>query len=65
MFDCMFICLVNLPTAYVLANFTNVEIHYMYLICQMIDLIKCVIGFVLLKKKIWVNNIVGGEMDEE
>jgi len=65
MFDCMFICLVNLPIAYVLAHFTNLEIHYMYLICQLVDLIKCVIGFVLLKKKIWVNNIVGGVMDEE
>lgn len=65
MFDCMFICMVNLPLAFVLANFTNLDIRIMYLLCQMVELIKCVIGFVLLKKKIWVNNIVGGVMENE
>jgi len=25
----------------------------------MLDLIKCVIGFVLVKKGVWLNNIVG------
>ena len=64
MFDCMFISLVNLPLAYILAHYTGLEIHLMYLLCQMVDLLKCVIGYTLVKKGIWINNIVGGTMEE-
>ena len=29
-----------------------------YAICYGIDIVKCVIGFILVKKRIWVNNLV-------
>ena len=63
LFDCAFMWCVNLPFVYVLAHFTGVEIHLLYLLGQVVELIKCVIGFILVKKGIWINNIVGGEME--
>ncbi len=59
LFDCVFICCVSLPLAYCLAHFTGMGIRSLYLCVQLVDLIKCVIGFVLVKKGIWINNIVG------
>ena len=65
LFDCMFICCVSLPLAYCLAHFTGMHIRSLYLMVQLVDLLKCIIGFVLVKKGIWINNIVGGDAQEE
>ncbi len=59
LFDCVFICCISLPLAYCLAHFTDMGIRPLYLCVQLVDLIKCAIGFVLVKKGIWINNIVG------
>ena len=44
--------------AFILAYFTNVPIIPMYFIVQLIETLKCVLGFILVKKGVWVNNIV-------
>lgn len=45
-------------TAFVLAYFTDVSIIPMYFFVQLLETMKCVIGFVLIKKGVWINNIV-------
>ena len=39
-------------------HFTSMNIVPMYLCCILIDLIKCAIGLILLKRRAWVRNIV-------
>jgi len=58
LFDSVFICCVSLPTAYILAHFTAVPIVPLYAAVQALDLIKCIIGFILVKKRVWVQNII-------
>ena len=58
LFDSVFLWCVSIPVAYVLSRHTTMAIAALYLSCQMLDLIKCVIGFVLVKKGVWLNNIV-------
>lgn len=57
-FDSVFICCVSVPAAFMLAHYTNVPIITMFVMVQCIDLIKCVIGFVLVKKGVWLQNMV-------
>ena len=57
-FDCGFVWVVALPTAMVLARLTSVSIVPMFAICQAIDLIKCLIGYILVKKDVWIHNLV-------
>ena len=57
-FDSVFMWVVSIPFAYVLSRYTNLPIVPLYFSCQAIELIKCVIGFVFLKKGIWLSNIV-------
>ena len=64
LFDCVFICCVSLPLAYCLAHFTGMDIRWLYLCVMCTDLIKCIIGFVLVKKGIWINNIVNDAQTE-
>lgn len=57
-FDCGYSWLVSVPLAYSLANFTNLHILNIYFFVQSAELIKCVIGAVLIKKGVWLSNIV-------
>ena len=59
LFDSVFMWCVSIPMAFVLSRYTPVPIVPLYLICQLVDLIKCVIGFMLVKKGVWINNLVG------
>lgn len=61
LFDSVFLWVVTTPVAYVLSRFTGIPIIPLYLGCQLLDIIKCIIGFILVKKGVWINNIVASE----
>ncbi len=58
LFDSVFIWCVSVVTAYTLSRFTSLPVTAVYVIVQLGDIIKCVIGFILVKKGIWLHNIV-------
>ncbi len=58
LFDSVFMWVVSIPFAYMLSRYTTIPIVPLYLYCQMVELIKCVIGFILVKKGVWLSNIV-------
>ena len=57
-FDCAFVWLVSIPVVFVLSRFTQMPAHYIYACGQMAEWGKCIIGFILVKKGVWINNIV-------
>ena len=57
LFDSCFCWIASIPLSFVLVRFTDMPIMPLYLSVQLIELIKCAIGFVLIKKGIWINNI--------
>lgn len=57
-FDSVYVWVVNIPLAYVLAYYTSMPIQPLYLCCLLIDLIKCASGWILIRKRAWVKNIV-------
>lgn len=58
LFDSVFVCFVMVPLAWGLSRMTNISIVPLYLLCQGTEILKCVVGFVMLKKGVWVNNMV-------
>jgi putative MATE family efflux protein len=64
-FDSVFLWVVSTPLAFVLSRYTALPILTLYLCVQLIDLIKCVIGFILVKKGVWLQNIVAQEQTME
>lgn len=58
LFDSCFMWGVSVLTAFILCNYTALPILTIYLICQLLNLIKAVIGFAFIKKGIWIKNIV-------
>ncbi len=58
LFDSVFMWVVSVPLAFVLSRFTNLYVIWVFVIVEMANLIKCVIGIVLVRKGVWMNNIV-------
>ena len=57
-FDSGFATFVNLPLAFVLAKFTTISAPIIFTLVNLIDFIKLVWGLILIKKGIWLNNLV-------
>lgn len=58
LFDSVYVCVITIPTALALVTFTDLDIVPIYFICQAVDIIKVTIGFILVKKGVWLKNIV-------
>lgn len=57
LFDCVFVWVISVPLAMALAHLTAVPILTMFALCQGVDVLKCIIGFVLVKKGVWIHNL--------
>lgn len=58
LFDSFYVCLITVPLAYCLSRFTDLPIVPLFLICQLIDIGKCVVGLIMIQKGVWIQNIV-------
>lgn len=58
LFDSCFVWVVSVPIAFTLSRFTNITILPLYAICQGAEILKCVIGYFMLKSGSWINNMV-------
>ena len=56
-FDSVFSWSVTFPIAFVLCNFTDLNIIVVYAAVQAADIIKIIIGAAMIKKGIWVSNL--------
>ncbi len=57
-FDSGFTWGIAVPLAFVLANFTQISIIPMFFIVQSLEFFKSIIGGILVKKGIWIRNII-------
>ncbi len=58
LFDCCFVWIIAVPTAYILSRYTTVPIVALYAVCQAENFIKDILGYVFVKSGTWVKNIV-------
>ncbi|MBE5855844.1 MAG: MATE family efflux transporter [Lachnospiraceae bacterium] len=61
LFDSCFSWVVSVPTAYILCKYTNIYIVTVYGIVMGVEILKCILGFILIRNGVWVRNIVGEE----
>lgn len=65
LFDSVFTWCVNVPAAWLLAYKTGLGIVPLYFGVQALEMVKVVVGFVLVKKGVWIHNIVAPVAAEE
>lgn len=68
-FDSLSVWIVSVPVVYLLIYYTALSVQWVYAIGQLTNLVKCMIGFVLVLKGVWIHNIAveatGGEVRED
>ncbi len=57
-FDSVSLWIVSIPVAFILVTTTNIPISQVYLIVLFCDLIKALLGLILVKKGIWIRKII-------
>lgn len=57
-FDSVYMWCIVVPLAFVLSRFTDISVVPMYMMVQGMELIKAVIGYILVKKGVWMRNLV-------
>lgn len=58
LYDSLNLWIINIPLAYCLTRYTNMPIVHIYFICQIAEIVKLTAGYILVKKGVWLNNIV-------
>lgn len=58
LFDSIFMCFFVAPLAYLLMNIVGLEIHTAFIIVTFTDIIKALIGYLLLRRGDWANKLV-------
>ena len=56
--DSVFVMCISVPVAFSLYYIFHLDILVAFPIVQAVDIIKVIIGMVLIKKRVWLNNIV-------
>lgn len=58
LFDSCFVWIVSVPVAFYLSRYTRMNVVSMLIIVEALELIKCVIGGIMVNAGIWAKNIV-------
>lgn len=58
LFDCVFTWAVCFPTAFLLSRFTDISVVGLVFAVQCADIVKVIIGAIMLKSGIWIHNVV-------
>ena len=57
LFDSVFVWVVSVPLAFCLSRFTDISIVPLYAICVGVDIFKCLVGFIMIRKGVWIRNL--------
>lgn len=57
-FDSLYMWLISVPVAFLLSRYTSISAVYIFALVQIADWMKCIIGYALVRKGVWIQNIV-------
>ena len=58
LYDSVYLWIIAIPVTKLLVTFSNLDVTTIYGISYYIDIIKCIFGYILLRRRTWVNNLV-------
>lgn len=58
LFDSVSMWIMSIPIAFVLSRFTALPVVWIFVCVQLSESLKCILGLVLVRKNVWMNNIV-------
>ncbi len=61
LFDSVYVWAIVVPVAFVLANFTSITIHWLFIASTFTEVLKCVFGYIFLRKIDWARRLVSNK----
>jgi putative MATE family efflux protein len=61
LFDSVYMWTIVIPTVVLLANFTSISIYALYIAGTLAEMLKCIFGFIFLRKINWARRLVAKE----
>ena len=61
LFDSGFLWITMVPMAFLLSRFTDMSILWLYALCNGMEFIKCAIGYAMLNKGDWIQNLTASK----
>ncbi len=58
LFDGFYVIAVSFPVVFVLSRFTDASVLWLFVSVQITGILKCILGFILVKRGVWIRNIV-------
>lgn len=58
LFDAGYMWVLAVPVNFIIGRFTDIPVLTFYFLVGCVDFVKCVVGFILVKKGVWLKNIV-------
>ena len=58
LFDSVYTCAVCVPYAYFMVHYTGLSIELIYPLCYLTDVLKCVVGILIVRSGSWAKNMV-------
>ena len=55
--DCGSLYLLSIPLAFICSRYTNLSVLTIFTLCQAMDIVKCILGYFLIKKDSWLQNL--------
>lgn len=62
LFDFGFTWFLQIPLAFVIGKYLPINIYWMFTIVSFAEIFKAIIGFIMVKSNVWVNNLVAEEV---
>ena len=59
LFDSAYLWVICWPVALFLSRYTDIDMIRMYIVILSLDFIKVLVGYIMLKKRIWIRDLVG------
>ena len=56
LFDSAYVWCLTIPISFCMIRFTTLPVQWVYFICYNTDIIKCIVGIVLVRRGIWLNS---------
>jgi Na+-driven multidrug efflux pump len=59
LFDSVYMWVLVAPLVWLLSRFTPMNIHWLFLAGQGVEIVKCIFGYILLSRTDWAKQLVG------
>lgn len=65
LFDSVYMWAIVIPTVFILSRYTNISIYWLFIAGNAAEILKCVFGFIFLRKINWARRLVSGGASEQ